>query len=267
MFIPTSSSAHPVFDAIPETNHECPWSRERIAEYQKRINRIAGVAPNGRPNVRLIWPADPDERISMHVVDGEKRARYRLYTEQYEARGTTPAGLEIVEHIDVDITVPRFVLEEYHDPADVAMRDGHANEGEYTHLFSVASHDETCCDGREATASGELCLGLYREPGERELEELQRRIRAREAMKRFRRPGEAMSQEEIAESLRNLREWQENAAATRQEKYREAILDALAPMKHRLFSDDPSVHSNGKYHFVRGYQPDTEKKLIIGASE
>lgn len=215
---------------------------------------MAGCHGNGRSNLRLIWPADPDERVSMVEVNGQKRAKYRLYTQEFECRRAV-GELEIVETVDVDITPPRFMIEEYHPPEEDAFAPSSANKGEgyYTHLFSIAHHDETCCEGREATRNGELCLGLYREPGERDLEEIQRRLRLRDASEHGHRPGEASTAAELAVSERELKEWQESLSARRRQMFYQSFVDEFTTHKHRLFSDDPSVHSHGRFHFLSGH--------------
>lgn len=226
-----------------------------MREFQRKLDKIAGLSSNGRSNVRLIWPADSDESISMHTVNGEKRARYRLYTQVYEAQGTTPAGVAFVEDIEVDITVPRFIIEEFHEPFEEAFNpatEETSGQGYYTHLWTVAYHDEKCCGGREATEAGELCLGLYREPGERDFEELKRRIRLRDSEKRYRAVGERMTEAEAAAVARNTRAQIEGVEERRKADYYAALMDAFRTHGHRLFTDDPSVLSHGKYHFLKG---------------
>lgn len=189
----------------------------------------------------------------MHMVNGEKRARYRLYTQVYEASGVTPAGVSFVEEIDVDITVPRFIIEEFHEPWEEAFNpadEGTRGNGYYTHLWTVAHHDENCCDGREVTQQGELCLGLYREPNDRDLNELRRRIRERDAERRYRAVGEQMTDDEVADASRELRTQIESMEARRKADYYQTLLDSFKTHGHRLFTDDPSVLSHGKYHFI-----------------
>lgn len=242
-------------DRVPDENHECPWTRQRMREFQRKLDKIAGLSSNGRPNVRLIWPADADESISMHMVKGEKRARYRLYTQVYEATGTTPAGVAFVEEIDVDITLPRFIIEEFHEPHEEAFNpatEENTGQGYYTHLWTVAHHDDKCCGGREATAEGELCLGLYREPGERDLEELKRRIRLRDSEKRYRAVGERMTDAEAVAVARDTRSQIESMEQRRQADYYLALMDAFKTHGFKLFTDDPSVLRHGKYHFLQG---------------
>lgn len=255
MHIPQSDSAHAVLDRVPEENHECPWTRQRIREFQRKLDKIAGISSNGRPNVRLIWPADTDESISMHIVNGEKRARYKLYTQVYECKGLTPSGIETVQNIDVDITLPRFVIEEFHEPWEEAFNPAEVEnkgQGYYTHLWTCAYHDEKCCGGYEATQAGELCLGLYREPGERDLEELKRRIHLRDSEKRYRAVGERVTNEEAIAAARETRSQMENVDAKRRAEYYGALMDSFNTHGFRLFTDDPSVLKHGKYHFLTG---------------
>ena len=251
--VPKRDGAHPVLDAFPfESNPESPWSRERIAGFQKRLDKIAGLSSNGRSNVRLIWPADPNPAISMHPVGGELRARYRLWTNEYECQRTDPAtGLEVVEIVKVDIVPPRFEIEEFHEAAEMAINpdEGKSGDGYYSHLFTVAHHDDKCCGGTEA-AGGGLCLGLYREPGDRDIEELQRRIRLRDTARAGHRPGEAITDAEMREDLRDLRDWQARYDDKLKTDYREAAMGALAVNGWRLFNHDAGKKS--RYHILGG---------------
>lgn len=238
-------------DAFPfQSNLECPWTRERIAGFQKRIDKIAGRGSNGRSNVRLIWPADPDPAISMRTVNGEPRARYRLWTNEYECRRTDPTtGLEVVEYVKVDITPPRFMLEEFHEPAEQAFNPSGEDDGNgfYTHLMTVSHHDELCCNGAESMGGG-LCLGLYREPEDRDLQELQRRIRLRDTAKSGHRPGERVSMDELEEDLQHLREWRRHFDNKLTTDYREAAMNSLALHGWRLFDEN----TRSRYHIIGG---------------
>ncbi len=247
MHIPQSASAHPVFDRIPEENFECPLSRDLIANFQKQINALSGLSSNGKPNVGLIWPADPNREISMMTVNGVSRARYRLYTETYEGQ-REENGVIAVEYIDVDIVPPRFVIEQYDERGE--MESG--GYVEYSHLLSVAHHDERCCDGREATATGELCLGLYREPGERDLDDLKRRWQMREHLN-IARPGEDASAAELAQSALDLKNWQQRVHESRIAAYTDAARQSFQTHGWKMFQDDPTARAWGKYHFTGGH--------------
>ena len=187
----------------------------------------------------------------MQDVNGEPRARYRLWTDEYECKRISPeTGLEVVEFVKVDLTPPRFMLEEFHEPAEQGFNpDGTGSgDGYYTHLFSIAHHDEHCCNGTEATKGG-LCLGLYREPGDRDLEELQRRIRLRDTAEAGHRAGERVSTGELEEDLRRHREWQRRYNAKLEHNFREAAENALAVNGWRLY-DHSGARS--KYHILGG---------------
>lgn len=251
MYIPETSSPH-FFDKVPDENYESPWNDARIAAFQKKIDKIAGLASNGKSNVRLIWPASSDESISMHIVNGEKRARYRLYTQVYQCEGETPAGVKFVQDIDVDITLPRFVLEEFHEPSEEEFNPSTVDtrgQGFYTHLNTVGHHPE-CCNGTGATKDGELCLGLYREPNESDLEDLKRMLRERDALSQAHRPGERYSEAEAITSAREYRQNMEEMERQRRLTYYGALMDSFKTHGHRMFTDDPSVLKHGKYHFM-----------------
>lgn len=260
MFIPNSSNPHPALDQIPEQNFPNPLSREREAKFQKELNRVAGFSLNGKPNLRLLWPADPDESLSMEMVpnrDGVlvKRARYRLFTDRYRRETTSASGIVGVEDIDVDVCFNRYVIEQYHLPSEEEQgnfKAGSQGEGFYSHLFSVAHHDEHCCGGTEGY-KGELCLGLYREPGTADIYNVQRMIKARDEMAHGHRPGEQASEAEVMAEARYLRDINERSIEKRREGYYEAALSGFMPHRKRLFSTDPSVVSSGGYHWMSGH--------------
>lgn len=251
--VPKTNNGHPVFDdEYPwEQNYECPWSKPRMAEFQKQIDRIAGLASNGKPNVRLIWPSDP--AIAFHVVNGELRARYRLWTDTYRCtRRDEKTGLDLVEDIQVDIVPPRFGLEQYHEPAEESFNPsshGLTGSGYYTPLCFVAHHSEKCCDGRGAVG-GRLCLGLYHEPNYVTLEDLQRRIKERDEARHGHRPGERVTEDEFAEDRAELREWQAKYDTHLQSSYYEAAKNAMSLHGWRMFNHDAGKKS--RYHILGG---------------
>jgi hypothetical protein len=56
-------------------NYPCPVSKNRLRVYQKQIDRIAGLAANGKSNVRVIWTSDP--AVAMHIINDEPKAALR----------------------------------------------------------------------------------------------------------------------------------------------------------------------------------------------
>lgn len=252
MHIPESLTPHPVFDRVPEENYPNPWSREREYAFQRELDRIAGKALNGRSNLRLLWPADADESLSMEVIGGEKKARYRLYTASFRCTTMSEGGLEVIQDIDVDICMQRYVIEEYHPPSEEAFGNFKAptkGNGYYSHLFTVAHHDETCCSGTEGI-KGELCLGLYREPGDADLNNARRMIKEREEYTHGHRPGEAASEAEVQAEARLYRRMEEQAIQKRKSDYAEAAMSGFMPHMHRMFTDDPTVLNHGRFHFM-----------------
>ncbi len=254
MYFPESANAHPVFDKMPEQNYPAPLPKWRVRRIQDQIDKVAGVAHNGKSNVRLIWAADPEFAMDLVKMPNgltEKKARYRLWTDEYECITKSQEGLDVVSYVDVDIVIPRYVLEEYHLPVEEAFgsfREGQQGQGFYTHLFSVAHHDESCCNGTEGR-KGHVCMGLYREPGDADVEEVRKRVYLRD-QDRARQLGTQITTDEAAEDALHLKTRIEQDKERRRRIYREAALNAVMPMAHRLFSADPSVHSNGKYHFL-----------------
>lgn len=232
------SSTHPL-DVWPlEGNFPPPLSPRLQREFQERINKICGLVANGKPAVRLIWPADPDESISMKIVEGEKRARYTLYSQEFECERTSESGLPVIETITVDITPPRWMLEEYSEPTD-----------SYLHLKTIAYHDERCCEGA-GSINGHLCNGLYRDPEARDLEDLQRMVKLREQFGERVNPDQPLTYHETQAALSRLRQWRETYEHGLKTRFKNVLMDGFLPMAPRITSDDPSVNQWGKYHWI-----------------
>lgn len=252
--IPQFPNGHPVFDKWPVTeNYPCPVSESRLRDYQKQIDRIAGKASNGKSNVRVIWTADP--AVAMHMIDGEPTARYAIHRETYDCQREVN-GLAVVESINVDICAPRFVFEQYHTPEEAEYNPAPPglgldadDKGYYTHLFTVAYHDETCCDGRESV-NGSLCFGAYQEPNEQHLNYLRQLVQLRSQTKQTRMIGERLSAEELAEDTRALKHWNETRDEATQSRFAQAALDSLKLHGWRMSNTDAGKRS--KFHFLKG---------------
>lgn len=249
--IPNFPNPHPVFDRWPVVeNFPCPVSGERLKAFQKQLNRIGGVASNGKPNIRIVWAADPE--TAMHVVNGEPKARYALRTDQYECkRIDKETNLEIVEFVDVDVCLPRFIVEQYHTPEEESFNPSGepTGNGYYTHLFTVAHHDEGCCGGREAV-NGQLCLGAYEEPSESHLDHLRHLIRLRDETKQTRMIGEQITEEEFAEDRKHLKDWNERRDEATKSSFADIARQSLKLHGWRMSSGDGGKRS--KFHFLNG---------------
>ena len=250
--IPQFPNSHPVFDEWPiKQNYPCPISASRLRTYQRQIDRIAGKAANGKSNVRVIWTSDP--AVAMHIINGEEKARYAIRTDSYRCTKTVDS-LEVVEDVDVDICAPRFVFEQYHTPEEQEFNPAPPDvnsdhQGYYTHLFTVAFHDETCCDGRESV-NGQLCFGAYQEPSESHLDYLKQLIRLRDEIRQTRMLGERVTQEELLEDARNLKAWKEYRDISLKTKYADVALDSLKLHGWRMANADGGKRS--KFHFIEG---------------
>ena len=235
-----ASSDHYLDDYPWQGNHAPPLDKRTVARYQLRINGICGLALSGNPNVRIIWPADQDPNISMHVVDGEPRARYGVYSYEFQCEKTSESGVVGVETITVDIVPQRWIVEDWDEPSQ-----------SYRHLFTVGHHDDRCCDGAESI-EGHLCYGLYREPEQRDLEYLQRLTSVREKYHRV-KSDEQMSYSEMQDWLSRMRTWKAEGERRTKERYKEAAMNALMPQRPRIFSVDPTVRAWGRHHFLAGH--------------
>lgn len=93
------------------------WKRPEfdVDKYQKALNRITGVSPSGAPVVRLTWAWDARKWENTEwdgfgvATNGEWRQRYRALS------------IDIGEGDYVDIAPPRWMLEQLHEPAQLAQ--------------------------------------------------------------------------------------------------------------------------------------------------
>ena len=214
--IEIESLAHPFDD---EKNWCAPGIFKRpdfdVAGYQKALNKAVGVSDSGHPIVRLGWAWEPkrwqytDWDEFGNATAGEWRQRYKALT------------LTIPNTDDyVDISPPRWVLEERFEPAQYehsweASRYIHdatecrrcrnqsmglieqsttctrrdvfgpaPRDGWYNLLPEIgiiAEHDRAMqCCARKWADTKEVCYGRYALPSNRELERLRRAVARRD---------------------------------------------------------------------------------------
>jgi hypothetical protein len=84
-------------------------------QYQKKIDKVVGVAPSGHSIVRLVWAWDARKWENVewdqfgNAVSGEWRQKYRALS------------IDIGNGDYVDISPPRWVLEERYEPQAIAQ--------------------------------------------------------------------------------------------------------------------------------------------------
>jgi len=206
-----------------------------VAAYQERLNRIVGLSASGAPIVRLKWAWECRRWENFewdefgNATKGEFRQKYRALT------------IELPFDEYVDISPPRWVLEERFEPGQYARswdavryvhdplscrkcqaeslglivpsqsctrRDVHGpapREGWYLALAGIgiiAKHKKNGrCCARLWKASREICYGRYKEPDETELETLARAVRARDKEAEL-SPHEELSEAALLEASR-----------------------------------------------------------------
>lgn len=189
-----STPTFTVFDFDkPET-----WADRQIYSYpdfdvtgfQVRLNDIFGLSETNLPIVRLVWPGDIKKCYSKFYVSwnglwgnkSELRAKY-LY-----------ASIKIPGTPDIiDIPPARWILEQYNHPGQYMasweatrfdkktgreLRPAPPPNGYYSHLWTIARHDEQCC--KAASENMKVCWGSYRLPDDHDLEMLKSAKQARD---------------------------------------------------------------------------------------
>jgi hypothetical protein len=208
-----------------------------VEQYQERINRICGLAPNGEPVVRLVWAASKEcfskfycvwDSMGFGVLT-ELRAKYRFAT------------VEINAIDNIDIPAPRWMLEDRVDPAQFAATYEQTrwvwnedeqrqverrprmdlSKGYYAPLLTIAQHG-LCC--KKARVNKVVCWGEYKEPDETELIMLRQAVEKRDLSEK-QSPFEALTRETLETGDRECVDAQARLRAERLEKMSNAIDD------------------------------------------
>ena len=176
-------------------NHEwrenipSPLSREDIARFQEKLNKIVGVEPDGTPHLKLVWGQDQRED-GMWDREGYWVPRHHWST-VYDNVANEKTGL--IELVPKYIGVPRYFVLAYVPPVHlpeserVASFDGKTfftpemNETQWVDFLEggVCVHTpkredgwRDCCE--KAATNGVNCFGLYRPPDEKDLDYIHR---------------------------------------------------------------------------------------------
>jgi hypothetical protein len=178
----------------PET-----WASEEIYHYpdfnkesfQGLLDDLFGLSETGLPNVRLVWPGDIKKCYSKFYttwtssgfgVDTELRAKYKYASIQIPGTSDT-----------IDIPPARWILEQFNHPGQYLasweatrfdkegreVRPAPPPHGYYSHLWTIARHNEQCC--KEAIENKKVCWGNYRLPDDHDIKMLKEAKRARDA--------------------------------------------------------------------------------------
>ena len=253
---------HPVFDNPRKWGEPGIWEAPHFdrAGYQKKINDICGVNVHGQPVVRLVWgwesryPIHTEWDATGRPVKSAWRQRYRFMT-------------VTVDEDEVDISVPRWILEQRVEPEllaasweasrwvfdpDLGRRKDLRGElpkgGEYYYLRTISAHDdeESCCD-RAWRDHRRRCWGYYRLPEDRDLELLREAVRLRDADPMRRTARESLTQEELEEIDRLAYATDATIERKQSKIITEGLGDWLRCHGWRAFTDDPSVLKHGKW--------------------
>lgn len=261
--------SHAVYDNEAEIiragNTPCPADVD-LKYWQRRIDQVAGKSATGQSHLRIIWGQDTE--VARMIVCGDWKLKYPFWRVQ--------DGSHLRE-----IGIPRFIIEE-HIPASELMVNGRWDNaryswdaesgalidvlgplldgGFYSKAFVVAHHDEMCCNGEEIV-KGEPCLGAYRLPAETDIARIQRALQRREAA----------SNSEVAPSPEYLEKQRldmlEKQDERRKTNLRERLDDWTKTHAHTWTTDDPSVITHGKYHWMSGHSKSGTPKESNADSE
>ena len=258
--------SHPVFDIEAEIvkarNQVSPVD---LRIWQDRLDKIAGKTVEGKSKLRIVW--GQDYNLASMISCGQRRLKYPFW--RYEEGGEIH-----------DIGTPRFYIEELHLNAELKRNGGWdkaryywdegvmidvlgpiPDEGFYTCLFMIASHDELCCNGK-GVVKHEPCLGAYRPPVDSDLQRIRRMKQRRDAASNDdNAPSESLLRKRAADMTEKRDEiWRKNT--------REAIDDYFKTRAHSWFTLDPAPYSWGKYHFTGGHSKSglTQEAINAGSN-
>lgn len=260
--------SHPIFDVESEIvragNQPSPVD---LQSWQDRIDRTAGKTLDNLSRLRIVWGQDT-QKGTMFVC-GRMRQKYCFW--RFKEAGEIR-----------DIGVPRFYVEQL-VPKETLKKDGSWDRGRgyrdpltgkfvdvlgpipetgfYVALFTVAFHDELCCNGsglqrvRRDTGGFEdrLCLGAYRPPADSDLQRIRRMLWGRNNA----------SNQEIAPSETLLSKWSDERAdridRIEDARFEEYMDDFTKSHAWRWSVDDPTSLSHGKFHWMSGHSRSGQK--------
>jgi hypothetical protein len=162
-----------------------------ITGFQKKLDDLFGLSDTNFPIVRIVWPGDIKKCYSKFYtswtgagfgIDSELRAKYRYASIQI------PGTPDII-----DVPPARWILEQFNHPGQYLasweaarfsqdgreIRPAPPPNGYYSHLWTIAEHNEECC--KEAKAKMKVCWGSYRLPDEQDIDILRKAKQARDA--------------------------------------------------------------------------------------
>ena len=227
-----------------------------VEGYQKKIDAIVGKSENGHSMVRLVWAGDIQKCYTKFYtswtstgmgMSTELRARYKY------------ASIQIPSTPDIiDIPPARWMLEEYHHPGQYLassmatrfnsngqqVKPDPSREGYYDSLITIATHTATCCE--VSHKEYKVCWGLYRQPGQVDLERLRRAVHLREHDHKIdtTNPLDIVTMERIGiESARKTKTLEDLSKAEIAAFVDEHFLELLSAMTGQEFSDKTKKYS------------------------
>jgi hypothetical protein len=249
--------------------------------YQRKLDKIAGTR-RGRPVVRLIWAGDKncfskfyddwdDHGLGIH---SEIRAKYKYAV--IRVPGTADS---------FDVPPPRWIFEERHEPEQYAasweqarwvyVTKGDGTEDKrrverrppppneyYDHLWTVAKHDDYCC--QTAQMNKKVCWGLYRQPDERDLDVIRRAIQDRDKDAE-QSPYEQLNEKSLAAADKDASDFVSKTKEERKQKTKEFVDDnALALIS--MFTGADLSDKTKKFSVPSKYKQ-TQAGIIIPKGE
>jgi len=240
-----------------------------VKEFQQKINRIMGLSKDRHPIVRLVWAGSKDTFSKFYCewteagfgTKTELRAKYKFA--QIRIPGTPDV---------IDVPPARWILEERIEPEQyyasweaarwvikeskrVERRPLPPTDGYYSHLLTIAVHNEHCCS--IAKRDKVVCWGQYREPAQFDLDNL-KQAKARRDADHFVDPYAPLSDETLDRTDAEVSNRVTELKADRQQKMSDAIDDD--PLK--FLSYFTGVDFTGK---VKPFSlPGPKKKEVLG---
>lgn len=243
-------------------NIPCPVSLKWL---NAELLRIGGAEPNGKPHYRAVWGQDLEASVIRDRYNDRfvPRYIYRILS-GFRMAKTPESGLILAVPEEKVVGTPRIYIEAYLPP-EVVCRSGNLagvdsdgdrysewwpREGDWMPMIEICEHDayRTCCNN--AKENDHNCHGLFRAPDQRDVDTVLALWQAWQRMKSV-GPTEAPDKDLAAQAF--------HYAVERERARQEAIMAEVSHNTKSFFrthapqlSDDPSVQSNGKYHFLKG---------------
>jgi len=230
-----------------------------VQSFQEKLNEIAGKS-RGNPILKLEWGGDAT--VTKYTAwDSWGKPTNLLINPRF----AIPRRHPILDY-EMYIPIRRWIITERAEPEQtrpdddfdntftdengVVCKAGEKTVETYLPYIYVGDHSKcppNCCETS-------LCLGDYKPPGNAELNYI-REVTYKLVTEFYTDPYNPLNEAQMAKIRREQRDKREKRREAALNEFDDESRDIFNVTKHRLTSDDPTVHSKGRFHFFKDNKP------------